>query len=268
MGVAMYLALNKVWRPYSYYRFFILVFVFICYLLFGAYFFSLLNYKQEKYEIEELIKYQNEFYSNHSCIDIKQLNDLVSYILHANNKGIYPSSFANFNQSLNNPYDYKWKFGGETIFFTYTLLATIGYGHLAPYTKGGKVFCIFYIIIGVPLTLLLLSSITERISDMIYTVGDDKKNKLKEETQRRVISYSSTDQINASITGVESTAQSHKIYYLKLAIVFLFLIVFIYVIPAYVLIKYTESKWSYLEAIYYCFISLTTIGLGMLLQIV
>uniref|UniRef100_A0A914NVB2 Potassium channel domain-containing protein n=1 Tax=Meloidogyne incognita TaxID=6306 RepID=A0A914NVB2_MELIC len=45
------------------------------------------------------------------------------------------------------------------IFFTSTLLTTIGYGNLVPVTSLGRMFCIFYALFGVPLILITVTDI-------------------------------------------------------------------------------------------------------------
>ncbi|GMR63133.1 hypothetical protein PMAYCL1PPCAC_33328, partial [Pristionchus mayeri] len=45
---------------------------------------------------------------------------------------------------------YQWKFAGAFYFAT-TVITTIGYGHSTPMTTGGKVFCMFYALAGIPL---------------------------------------------------------------------------------------------------------------------
>uniref|UniRef100_A0A8C7WJ76 Potassium channel domain-containing protein n=1 Tax=Oncorhynchus mykiss TaxID=8022 RepID=A0A8C7WJ76_ONCMY len=60
----------------------------------------------------------------------------------------------------------QWKFAGS-FYFAITVLTTIGYGHAAPSTDAGKVFCMFYAVLGIPLTLVMFQSMGERINTFV-----------------------------------------------------------------------------------------------------
>ena len=139
---------------------------------------------------------------------------------------------------------------------------TYRYGHIAPLTQNGKIFCIFYIIIGVPLTILILDSLVERLENRLIPSKSFK-------TLNRPRSYASTelsDSFSSQENSIESNAQtkccSCDNIYLKIFIFGLFCITLVYVVPSLVLANITELNWSLIDAFYYCFISITTIGFG------
>ncbi|XP_077458143.1 potassium channel subfamily K member 3-like [Stigmatopora argus] len=57
----------------------------------------------------------------------------------------------------------QWNLAGA-FFFAITVISTIGYGHAAPRTDGGKAFCMIYAVLGIPLTLVMFQSLGERIN--------------------------------------------------------------------------------------------------------
>ncbi|KAK7898801.1 hypothetical protein WMY93_019654 [Mugilogobius chulae] len=42
-----------------------------------------------------------------------------------------------------------------------------GYGHAAPGTDAGKAFCMFYAVLGIPLTLVMFQSLGERMNTFV-----------------------------------------------------------------------------------------------------
>ena len=113
----------------------------------------------------------------------------------------------------------------------------IGYGHVTPLSKAGKCFCIIYAILGIPLTLMLLTALVERLM------------------------IPSSHLLNYLSTKLKKFCGSFEIRLLHLLIIAIILLTFFLFIPAAVF-DYLETDWDYMDSVYYCFISLTTIGLG------
>ncbi|CAG0889913.1 unnamed protein product [Cyprideis torosa] len=65
-----------------------------------------------------------------------------------------------------------------SIYFCMTLVTTIGYGHVAPQTVGGRYFCIFYSLIGIPVTGMLLAAVGDGFSAVMIKFFDEGKEKL------------------------------------------------------------------------------------------
>ncbi|CAH3158579.1 unnamed protein product [Porites lobata] len=55
----------------------------------------------------------------------------------------------------------------NSIFFCMTVTTTIGYGSLAPATAWGRVICVIYALLGIPLTLALLAIVGKILGDYI-----------------------------------------------------------------------------------------------------
>ena len=108
---------------------------------------------------------------------------------------------------------------------------------MTPLSEGGKIFCIVYALIGIPLTLILFTALVERL--MLLTA--------------KLLTF-----LNSHLSHLY---KSFHIRLIHLSIILTFLIVFIFLIPA-AIFSAIEKDWNYLDAFYYCFISMTTIGLG------
>jgi hypothetical protein len=63
-----------------------------------------------------------------------------------------------------------WTFH-NSIVFAYTLITTIGYGNVAPETVAGRVFCLFYGLVGVPLALLTIADIGMFLNKSIHQLA-------------------------------------------------------------------------------------------------
>ncbi|XP_061563118.1 potassium channel subfamily K member 3a [Cololabis saira] len=127
----------------------------------------------------------------------------------------------------------QWKFAGS-FYFAITVITTIGYGHAAPSTDGGKVFCMLYALLGIPLTLVMFQSVGERINTFVRCL----LHRLKKCLGMR---HTEVSLVNMVIVGFISCMSTLCVGALAFS--------------------YFEG-WSFLHAYYYCFITLTTIGFG------
>ncbi|XP_023780121.1 potassium channel subfamily K member 3, partial [Cyanistes caeruleus] len=109
-----------------------------------------------------------------------------------------------------------------------------GYGHAAPSTDGGKVFCMLYALLGIPLTLVMFQSLGERINTLVRALLRRLKRRLgmrrPEVSMANMVSIGLVSCVGTLCIG--AAAFSHY------------------------------ENWSFFQAYYYCFITLTTIGFG------
>lgn len=111
-----------------------------------------------------------------------------------------------------------------------------GYGHTVPLSDGGKAFCILFSSVGIPVTLFLLSVAVQRLLVLVT---------------RRPLAY-----LHRRWAVSRSKLSLWHATCLALLTVLLFVLV-----PAWIF-SHLEKDWSFLDSLYFCFISLTTVGLG------
>ncbi|XP_004618676.2 potassium channel subfamily K member 9 [Sorex araneus] len=127
----------------------------------------------------------------------------------------------------------QWKFAGS-FYFAITVITTIGYGHAAPGTDAGKAFCMFYAVLGIPLTLVMFQSLGERMNTFVrYLLKRIKKccgMRDTEVSMENMVTVGFFSCMGTLCLGAAAFSQC--------------------------------EEWSFFHAYYYCFITLTTIGFG------
>lgn len=190
-----------------------------------------------------------------------------------------------------------WNFFSST-FFVFSIITTIGNGKFTPMTKGGRLFVVFYSLIGIPITALSLTGIAERVLyffNWVSKVGKDKsadafqhfdkdgtgtlekdefKSAVKElgfnltsgemENLWAVVDKDASDKVDLeefryAVEIMDADTTSAAGHKNKLLVVTLIIIFWL----SFGVIFYTlVEKWSPDEALYFLFVSLATIGLG------
>ncbi|XP_024597074.1 potassium channel subfamily K member 9 [Neophocaena asiaeorientalis asiaeorientalis] len=127
----------------------------------------------------------------------------------------------------------QWKFAGS-FYFAITVITTIGYGHAAPGTDAGKAFCMFYAVLGIPLTLVMFQSLGERMNTFVrYLLKRIKRccgMRNTEVSMENMVTVGFFSCMGTLCIGAAAFSQC--------------------------------EEWSFFHAYYYCFITLTTIGFG------
>ncbi|XP_069744141.1 potassium channel subfamily K member 9-like [Narcine bancroftii] len=128
---------------------------------------------------------------------------------------------------------HQWKFAGS-FYFAITVITTIGYGHAAPGTNAGKAFCMFYAVLGIPLTLVMFQSLGERMNTFVrYLLKRIKRclgMKNTEVSMENMVTVGFFSCLGTLCIGAGAFAHF--------------------------------EDWTFFHAYYYCFITLTTIGFG------
>ncbi|KAL1455184.1 hypothetical protein WDU94_009295 [Cyamophila willieti] len=194
------------------------------YLLFGGFVFMLLESNGNLVFESEIQNAKSNFLLSNPCVSGASLDKFIAQVL--------SSKSLKLNASINA----DWTFG-QSVFFASTLVTTIGYGQVTPMSTNGKLFCIFYSIVGIPLTLILFTSLSDRLL------------------------VKSNEWLNFCVERCSFQCSDLKIKLSYLCVLLAILSILFVFIPAYVFSS-LEPTWSYFDSLYFCFISITTIGLG------
>ena len=128
----------------------------------------------------------------------------------------------------------------NSVFFSFTVVTTIGYGHLFPRTTEGKAACLVYALIGIPLNALLVGS--------LGNLFGSKLKKILHHFQDNTFKEESTPQKRTKLIVLETVG---------FTLLFTSCLV---LVPAAIFMHLED--WDFGDSLYYTLITLTTIGFG------
>ncbi|XP_070959020.1 potassium channel subfamily K member 2 [Oncorhynchus clarkii lewisi] len=199
------------------------------YLVIGALVFRTLESPQESKEHEKLLRTTRDFLQNHSCVTAQNLSDLIMSVVKAVEAGLdVKHSSTNFTS--------RWDLA-SAFFFCGTIITTIGFGNLSPRTKWGQLFCVCYALVGIPMFGFLLAG-----------VGDHMGTGL-----RKAVWKMETLFLKRRVSPTYVRVMSAVLSILIGCLIFL-------AVPT--LVFKEVEDWSFLEALYFVVITLTTVGFG------
>ncbi|XP_031550131.1 potassium channel subfamily K member 18-like [Actinia tenebrosa] len=143
----------------------------------------------------------------------------------------------------------EWSFADSWL-FACTIFTTIGYGNIAPLSIKGRFFCMLFATIGIPLFSVVAGSLASFIMDLTRTLHAEyhRRKRRAQSAQQKKDDTSSPD-VEGEVPELEITLKHVAMVcfgYLCLGSMFFSL----------------GEGWSLFESFYYCFITLSTVGLG------
>ncbi|KAL7888675.1 hypothetical protein AOLI_G00036490 [Acnodon oligacanthus] len=201
----------------------VLTSVIIFYLFIGAAIFQILEESNFESAAQEYKQQKKLLLQKHPCLSKQDLDGIIEVVAKAAGQGVTITGEKPFKS-------WTWT---NALVFAATIITTIGYGNVAPKTVGGRVFCILFGLCGIPLCFTWISELgtffgsrAKRLSQVLLHKGLRVKN----------------------------------VQFICTTIFLLWGLLFHLLIPPFIFMAVEE--WTYLEGLYFCFITLTTVGFG------
>ncbi|KAM9425762.1 potassium channel, subfamily K, member 7 [Pholidichthys leucotaenia] len=203
----------------------------LCYLLFvllGGLVFTVTEKPVEeelRAQVEEL---RRSFLEEHPCVGDEELREVLGKALSAH-RGHVAVLKAEADERH---YDFI-----SSLYFVIVTVTTTGSDSYTPRSDEAKLFLIFYCTLGIPLTLLLLTLASHLLLLPVVTRGP-----IHHLQSRWGLPYARAALVHAALLSI-----------LVVALLFF--------LPA-LLVSTLEPDWTYLDALFFCFVALSTIGEG------
>lgn len=195
----------------------------IFYLSIGAAIFQILEEPNWFSARDKYLLEKETILRKYDCLTKEALDDILETVAEAAGQGVVITGDKHRN---------TWDWGNSVIFAA-SIVTTIGYGNVAPKTEPGRVFCILYGLCGIPLCLVWISQ--------LGSFFGDRARRLSQIMIRKGVSVK-------------------KVQFTCTACFLLWGLIVHLIIPPFVFMSVEE--WTYLEGLYFSFITLTTVGFG------
>ncbi|XP_030575100.1 potassium channel subfamily K member 5 [Archocentrus centrarchus] len=195
----------------------------IFYLSIGAAIFQVLEEPNWKKAVEEYKVQKHKILKEHPCLSLKDLDRILEVVSDAAGQGVTITGNKTFN-------NWNWP---NAVIFAATVITTIGYGNISPKTSSGRVFCIFYGLFGVPLCLTWISELGKFFGGRAKHLG---------------------------LYLTKKGLSLRKSQFTCTAIFLLWGVLVHLVLPP--LVFMSQEGWTYIDGLYFSFVTLTTIGFG------
>ncbi|VDP25175.1 unnamed protein product [Soboliphyme baturini] len=145
------------------------------------------------------------------------------------------------------------------------------YGNVAPMTREGRVFCIFYCCVGIPLMLVTMADLAKFMSSGLlfaYVRYLKLKQRVRQEMTKRLRKASGSE-LNGSLRNLNETEGLLFTNFDRVSFVQLHATVILFILCGYICLGgeafHRIELWQYVESLYFTFVSILTIGFGDML---
>ncbi|NP_001350988.1 Potassium channel domain-containing protein [Caenorhabditis elegans] len=156
----------------------------------------------------------------------------------------------------------------SALFFAATTMATIGYGNIVPVTPLGRLACVLFALFGAPIAIITIGDLGKFLSECtIWLYKHMRKGSARLDSawkRFRGLEDSISDDLESASKNQDSSIldmDMDEIDKSEVPVLMVFTIILLYIAFGGILFSILED-WSYMDAFYYSFISLTTIGFG------
>jgi len=240
--------------------------IYVGYLFLGALLFNAIECPRELAELErqerEDLHLTNKIRTMWNDLKEKKQKELEEILGHWQHRGFIMRDSIEGNKSALEPkVCIQWN-QHNSLFFSFTVVTTIGYGHQAPTTTLGRMICIFYALIGIPLNAMLIGSLGNLFKGKMYVF----KARLWESLGK---AGPLGRQVSQAVVALEDRPKAVAVAAESFVFFLLFFLAFL-PIPAIIFtalenkegIFWEEGDWTFPDSLYYTFITLSTIGFG------
>jgi len=139
---------------------------------------------------------------------------------------------------------FSWEFCGA-LYFCLTAMSTIGFGNARPETRKGKIIVIFYVLISVPCFFCALAILSEGLFSIL----------------KKWVEWLLKKRCYGLLNQIRSSPDNEKIVFLIIIPLTLLSLIFILGIAYYSMV-HNDAVDSWVNAIYFHVVTLTTVGFG------
>ncbi|KRX22078.1 TWiK family of potassium channels protein 7 [Trichinella nelsoni] len=151
----------------------------------------------------------------------------------------------------------------SSVFFAITTMVTIGYGNVVPMTAEGRLLCIIFALFGCPLAIITIGNLGKFLSETVVFLYNKIQRGKMLLMKNIAIRFPLLKGLN-NYDNFETTSLTYEDIVVDDTGIsaFFVLSIFVFYNAAGALLFTSMERWSFMDSLYFCFISISTVGFG------